>query len=946
MPQVEKEKLTKFFELKFDRGVDEVSAVTDPPIGRLVTMNNWRFSDDGDRIEKRNGVTEIAGSSTFGAKDVFGYHTYYDSSSNFCQLTITEDAIWRKVAAGSWTSIHTWASTLAHPVEVHEIQGKQIIVTEIENIMILPAGTKVALGITAPATLPTLTLAYDANILDEDMANISDWNDDDAGGGATTQVTFDSKSCMKFLNGSSTGDISRRYRTLAELGPEYTFETSIYLDDVESINNNNYFMITIYNGKVRFQMRIDSAGLDIYDGDNREHVTYNTDRPRIRSRRHSQRLEYQFGMISRRTHPVTNPSGTGGVNFRRYASFNLGDSVFTASKQTVHLEEDKWYTLKIHVDSNNPGEEVADVYIDGVHQGQFSCAYKDTATPGKVEVALYGDTVNTTAYIDWIKMSNVNLGGKLKGSYRYGVTYRRGGNYPNESNPILAIVGTASLTNGSGQDDLTSGGTYTGFEDVTVRVEIDTATTTDTIKWSIDAGTTWQSTLMPLTTTMYLPYGIELIWGAVTGHTLGDYWEFTCDALTVDAAWQKVALSSIPTSSDSQVTQRRIYRSLPGGSTYYLVTTINDNTTTTFTDNIPDTMLGQAMNEDNDPAPLGDASEWWDNRLWIVDKDENIAYYSKTDIPDSFDTSSRFVSFRRGNVNEKTTQLKEYKDYLYAFKKTSVSYISKRLDGAYSVRSACKGYGSIAPWAVLEVYGLLCFVSHRGWEQFNGERSYPTLFSKPIRTTLKTIDKTNLKYITSVHLSLRNEIWLSIPDRTGSASAITCMCNYMKREAGFYTFSFSKTPSSLNVIEDSGYAEQLVMGTRDGYVGTCESGTQDFGINITATARMAWIRFPKYANFRLAEFEYQAPTANTILLDPYINLDKDSAGQRDLTGKTPTSTDQSLRFPIKDDLGFDLRGKYLALKFTNAENVGDTIKVNYAIGFYRLMPRKGKIEPD
>lgn len=945
MPQTEKEKYTKFFELKFDRGVDEVSAVTDPPIGRLVTMNNWRFSDDADRIEKRNGVTEIAGSSTFGTKDVFGYHTYYDSSSNFCQLTITEEKIWRKVAAGSWTSIHTWASTLAHPVEVHEVQGKQIIVTEIENILILPGGTKVQLGITAPATLPTLTLAYAANILDEDMAGITDWSDDDAGNGATTQVTFDSKSCMKFLNGGSVGDISRRYRTLAELGPEYTFETSIYLDDVESINNDNYFMITIYNGKVKFQMRIDSVGLDIYDGDNRQHVTYDTNRPRIRARRHNQRLEYQFGMISRKTHPVTNPSGTGGVNFRRHAGFKLGDSVFTASKQTIHLEEDKWYTLKIHVDTNSPGEEAADVYLDGVQQGKFPCTYQDTTNPGKVEVALYGSTVATTAYIDWIKMSNVNLGGKLKGSYRYGITYRRGGNYPNESNPILAIVGTATQT-GSGLDDLASGGTYTGYEDMTVRVQIDGTGTPDTMKWSIDAGTTWQSVTMPLTETMYLSYGIELTWDATTGHTSGDYWDFTCDALTVDAAWQKVVLSSIPVSSDSQVTQRRIYRSLPGGSTYYLVATINDNTTTSFTDNIPDTMLGWAMSDDNDVAPLGGCSEWWDQKLWIMDKDENIAYFSKTDIPDSFDTSSRYISFRRGDVSEKTSQIKAYKDYLYGLKKTSITYVSRRLDGTYSVREACKGYGCIAPWAVMEVYGLLTFLSYRGWEQFNGERSYPTLFSKPIRKTLKTIDKTNLKYITSVHLSSRNEIWLSIPDRTGSASAITCVLNYMKREAGFYTFSFSKTPSSLNVIEDSGYAEQVVMGTRDGYIGTCESGTQDFGTNITATARMAWVRFPKYANFRLAEFEYQAPTANTILVDPYVNLGKTSKGQRSLTGKTPTSTDQSLRFPIKDDLGFDLRGKYLALKFTNAENIGDDIKINHAIGFYRLIARKGKIEPD
>lgn len=53
------------------------------------------------------------------------------------------------------------------------------------------------------------------------------------------------------------------------------------------------------------------------------------------------------------------------------------------------------------------------------------------------------------------------------------------------------------------------------------------------------------------------------------------------------AGANKIALTSIPLGL-SGTTKRRIYRTLAGGTDYYLVGTLNDNTTTTFTDNSSD----------------------------------------------------------------------------------------------------------------------------------------------------------------------------------------------------------------------------------------------------------------------------------------------------------------------------------------------------------------------
>lgn len=54
----------------------------------------------------------------------------------------------------------------------------------------------------------------------------------------------------------------------------------------------------------------------------------------------------------------------------------------------------------------------------------------------------------------------------------------------------------------------------------------------------------------------------------------------------------QISLTSIPTSGDGRVTGRAIYRTKAGGSVYYSLTRLGDNSTTTFVDNTPDTSLG------------------------------------------------------------------------------------------------------------------------------------------------------------------------------------------------------------------------------------------------------------------------------------------------------------------------------------------------------------------
>jgi hypothetical protein len=87
--------------------------------------------------------------------------------------------------------------------------------------------------------------------------------------------------------------------------------------------------------------------------------------------------------------------------------------------------------------------------------------------------------------------------------------------------------GTAAFT-GSGLNDLTKTGTYGCAGGRAYRVQIDSVGATDTFKWSNDGGTTFEATLVAMTgAAQLLECGLSVTFGATTGHTLNDRWDFT-----------------------------------------------------------------------------------------------------------------------------------------------------------------------------------------------------------------------------------------------------------------------------------------------------------------------------------------------------------------------------------------------------------------------------------
>lgn len=115
-------------------------------------------------------------------------------------------------------------------------------------------------------SIPAMALDWD--LKDEDMSDITDWADEDAGSGVSSQATFDGKSCMKLYvpaSSSYPGDKASRRITLGNF-IDNTFELSFYADEaggtawgylyiaiIDDTDPNEIATLSIYSDKIRWK---------------------------------------------------------------------------------------------------------------------------------------------------------------------------------------------------------------------------------------------------------------------------------------------------------------------------------------------------------------------------------------------------------------------------------------------------------------------------------------------------------------------------------------------------------------------------------------------------------------------------------------------------------------------------------------------------------------------
>jgi len=964
----------KSIEIPFTGGVNELAPTNKMSLSQCLKMENFRLSEDGTRVVKRLGLLELV--SDFG-EDVYCYTTYYDSSSNFCELAVLESKIKRKIGTGSWTTIHTFSSNISHPVTPISVHGKILIINEIDSRMIHTDGSVYQIGIDAPTSLPTLSAESGGNFIAGTYRYAVTFARSGNYGCESNPIksligtaTFTGSGLNDLSTGGSyTGSINRTIRVvITETGTpdkiKYSFDGGKFLFIADTLNHR---LMKRNADDLSYILKVGQAGNGVGEYQNPsslcsdgQHVyvcDYGNHRI-VKLTADSLTYVASVGSYGSGDNQFNNPYGITTDGTHLYITDQKNHRIHKRLCSDLSLEA-------LYGSSGSGNDQFDDPH--GIHykDGYLYIADRDNHRIKKHLASDLSYVTKIGSYGTGNDQFDMPRGIYCDGTYVYVCDSNNHRIHKRQASDLSYVSKIGSQ--GSGNDqfndprDITGDGTYLYIADMlNYRIQKRLASDLSFVSKIGSYGTgndqfnlphgaffaegPYSSDSLEIDTKMYLQYGIQINFSATTGHTLNDYWEFTCSACAITvSAGDKVSLSNIPISTDPQVNQRKIYRTTKDGAKFYWLATINNNTTTTFIDNFSDSALGYEMEEDKDVMPNGKLSVWWDNRLWVSGDD--MIYYSEINTPEEFSLYSRYIDVRSGIMGDEITGLIDYKDTLYIFKRYSTFVVLRASDGSYGRYQLHKDIGFSAPWSILEVNGLLMGISDRGINLYNGLSLSSVSFSNEVARTLRTINTSKLDYICAVHNPRFNEVWFSIPYRTGGYSAITVVYNYATGD-NWYFFSFHKTPSCLVRARDSSKKMGVYMGTQDGYLFLCDTSYRDGGTNIQATIKKPWISLPEHGIVRLLETECEIRANKTLTAKIYVDFKKSAERTANLSGVSLSANDIEERRVIYEKTELGQRAKSFSVEYINNEDTEDELKINSAKISFATRALKGKTYGD
>lgn len=171
--------------------------------------------------------------------------------------------------------------------------------------------------------------------------------------------------------------------------------------------------------------------------------------------------------------------------------------------------------------------------------------------------------------------------------------------------------------------------------------------------------------------------------------------------------------ATIANSTDSQVTGKRLYRTTAGGADFLFWGDVDDNTTTTFTDDTPDVGLGDLVNPDLAPPQGGsDGTSHltlltaWKNRLWgradlpaLVDH----VLYTDDSLFYGWSPDNDFPAWPTGEDATGIVALAPRRDALGILKRNRLLKITGSSDDDFAVLIVVEGTGCVASDSVVVI---------------------------------------------------------------------------------------------------------------------------------------------------------------------------------------------------------------------------------------------------
>ena len=422
----------------------------------------------------------------------------------------------------------------------------------------------------------------------------------------------------------------------------------------------------------------------------------------------------------------------------------------------------------------------------------------------------------------------------------------------------------------------------------------------------------------------------------------------TTPAITVAAA-EQVTLSNIPVSTESEVTARRIYRTKANGEILYFLYEIENNTDTSFIDNIHDDALGYEASYENYPPPEGDGCEIWDERLWVwgVEDHPEALFKSGQGTLEQFPTPAQQFYALREDETDQIKQGLEYYNNFCILKKNSIWVMTK--DGEdYAQDKIIPGTGTIAhDSAVVCSDGVLRFLSnHMRIEELEGFHLKKPRISDLVRDTLDDINEFYAFRSTAEDHPDKQEYRLAVPTGTNAYPDKVIVYNYSLNEFYVYKYfnSTNQKITSINMVDVNQALRAMLYGTDGGELEKVDdSATTDDGELIVCDLMLGWIGNPDWKVLRRMFIDYILPEDKTLVFKIFKNYEESPTLDVSLDGNTPSGLNPELRDIITKRLNLGVHGYTYLFQFINAEDVDDLRIINLEL-WMRVGRYKGSVE--
>lgn len=331
---------------------------------------------------------------------------------------------------------------------------------------------------------------------------------------------------------------------------------------------------------------------------------------------------------------------------------------------------------------------------------------------------------------------------------------------------------------------------------------------------------------------------------------------------TVTIAAQSVDLSNIPVSTDPQVTRRRIYRTVTGGSILLFLAEINDNVTTIYNDNTADASLGTTeAPEDNNPPPAFVGIEEWDGRIFGFEKRSTVLKFCNDEFLTSAGAGVPEESFSADNEIELVAEIRGIKkspnfDELWVHTTKGVIAIKSNRDEPDDpyfpvFRNSNSAWASISHYSIQNIYNKQWFMTENAKVMSIDSSGFPDYESNLIESELTNANLTRLKFVQAVHYKkgTKNQYRFIFPEGGNIDFNKMWVANYLQRTPPDL---LGKTypvwephriqTTCIGTVKDANEDDVLYTGSTDEHIMKQDFGTNDDGVAIDWSFSIGWSR--------------------------------------------------------------------------------------------------------